>query len=128
MIYIDSSVALARLLLEPRSPPMRFWQEELVSSRLLEYEIWNRVHAYDPTGGNIGPARTLLTGIELLQLDRAVLARALEPWPTALRTLDALHLATADYLRRQGELVELASYDNRLLAAASALGIPLAAL
>ena len=33
-----------------------------------------------------------------------------------------------DYLRRQGETVELASYDNRLLAAAQALGIPIAAL
>lgn len=128
MIYIDSSVALARLLFEPRSPPTEFWQEELVSSRLLEYEIWNRVHAYDPSGANIGPARMLLTGIALLQLDRTVLARALEPWPTAIRTLDALHLATADYLRRQGDPVELASYDNRLITAARALGIPLAAL
>jgi len=128
VIYIDSSVVLARLLFEPRSPPAQFWQEELVSSRLLEYEIWNLVHAYDPSGANIGPARTLLTGIELLQLDRAVLARALAPWPTAVRTLDALHLATADYLRRHREPVELASYDNRLLAAAAALGIPLAAL
>jgi uncharacterized protein len=128
VIYIDSSVALARLLFEPRSPPTRFWQEQLVSSQLLEYEIWNRVHAYDPTGANIGPARTLLTGIELLRLDRTVLVRTWEPWPTAIRTLDALHLATADHLRRQGEPVELASYDNRLLAAASALGIPLAEL
>lgn len=128
MIYIDSSVALARLLFEARSPPTQFWQQELVSSRLLEYEIWHRVHAYDPTGANIGPARTLLTGIELLQLDPTLLARALEPWPTAIRTLDALHLATAEYLRQHGEPIELASYDSRLLAAASALGIPLAAL
>jgi protein tyrosine/serine phosphatase len=52
------------------------------------------------------------------------LVRALEPWPAPLRTLDALHLATIDYLRRLGEEVELASYDNRLLAGARALGIP----
>ena len=57
-----------------------------------------------------------------------VLARALEPWPVPVRTLDALHLATIDFLRGQGEAVELASYDNRLLAAARALGIPIAAL
>ena len=75
MIYIDSSVALAQLLFEPRSPPAQFWREELVSSRLLEYEIWNRVHAYDPAGSNIDPARTLLMGVELLELDRVVLAR-----------------------------------------------------
>jgi hypothetical protein len=39
VIYIDSSVALARLLLEPRSPPERLWHERLVSSQLLEYEV-----------------------------------------------------------------------------------------
>jgi hypothetical protein len=128
VIYIDSSVALARLLFELRSPPAQFWREELVSSRLLEYEIWNRLHAYDPTGSNIGPARALLDGIVLLELDRPILARALEPWPRPLRTLDSLHLATIDYLRRQGEPVELASYDNRLLEGARALGISVAAL
>jgi hypothetical protein len=128
VIYIDSSVVLARLLVEPRSPPAQFWREELVSSRLLEYEIWNRVHAYDPAGSNIGPARALLTGIALLALDRTVLARALEPWPTPLRTLDGLHLATVDYLRRRGESVELASYDNRLIAGARALGISISPL
>jgi predicted nucleic acid-binding protein len=45
-----------------------------------------------------------------------------------LRTLDALHLATIEFLRRQGETVELASYDDRLLAAAEAVGIPVARL
>jgi predicted nucleic acid-binding protein len=45
-----------------------------------------------------------------------------------LRTLDALHLATIEFLRRQGETVELASYDNRLVAAAEPVGIPVAAL
>ena len=95
---------------------------------MLEYEIWNRVHAYDRTGSNAGPARALLSGIRMLELNRTVLARALEPWPTPIRTLDALHLATADYLRRQREPVDLASYDSRLNDAALALGIPLAAL
>jgi hypothetical protein len=52
----------------------------------------------------------------------------LEPWPAPLRTLDALHLATVEYLRRHGEEVELASYDSRLLAGARVLGIPLTAL
>jgi hypothetical protein len=35
-----------------------------------------------------------------------------------VRTLDCLHLATIEFIRGQGETVELASYDNRLLAAA----------
>ena len=128
MIYIDSSVALARLLLEPRVPPQPFWQEQLVSSRLLEYEVWNRVHAYGLTRSRATEARTMLIGIELVEMDRPVLARALEPLPVPLRTLDALHLATMDYLFSGGESVELASYDGRLTAAAQALGIPLAEL
>jgi hypothetical protein len=128
VIYVDSSVALARLLFEARAPAVEFWEQRLASSRLLEYEIWNRVHAYDPNGSNDRAARLLLMGIELFEMERPVLARALEPWPTPIRTLDALHLATADYLRRQGEPVELASYDRQLLTAAEALGIPIAAL
>lgn len=45
MIYVDTSVALAYLFAEDRSPGENFWQETLVSSRLLAYELWNRVHA-----------------------------------------------------------------------------------
>jgi len=39
LIYLDSSVALAQLFGEGRSPPEALWQEPLVSSRLLEYGI-----------------------------------------------------------------------------------------
>ena len=41
-----------------------------------------------------------------------------------VRTLDALHLATMDFLRGHGRVIELASYDARLRAAARALRIP----
>ncbi len=40
MIYVDTSVLLARLLSEDRQPPPWIWDETLVSSRLLEYEGW----------------------------------------------------------------------------------------
>jgi hypothetical protein len=42
MIYLDSSVALAHLLAEDRFPPDLLWDQQLVSSRLLECEVWNR--------------------------------------------------------------------------------------
>jgi hypothetical protein len=45
MIYVDTSVALAELLAEDRRPGDHFWNQTLVSSRLLEYEVWIRVHA-----------------------------------------------------------------------------------
>ena len=65
--------------------------------------------------------------VGMVEMTRLVLAKALEPLPIALRTLDSLHLATMDFVRAQGEAVELASYDHRLVACAQAIGIPLAA-
>jgi hypothetical protein len=100
----------------------------LVSSRLLEYEVWNRVNAYGLSGSHANETRTLLKGIELVEMDRPVLARALETFPVSVRTLDALHLATMHCLGRRGEPVEPASYDNRLIMAARAHGTPLAEL
>ncbi|HEV2335756.1 MAG TPA: PIN domain-containing protein [Stellaceae bacterium] len=128
MIYLDSSVALAHLFREPRRPADQFWSQPLVSSKLLEYEVWNRVHAYQLTGSHSNEARLLLTRVVLIELDEAVLSRALEPFPIRVRTLDALHLATIDFTSAKSEPIELASYDNRLLAAARALGISIAAL
>jgi len=57
-----------------------------------------------------------------------VLARALEPFPVPVRTLDALHLASIEFLRGHGQKVELASYDESLLAAARRMRIPVAGL
>lgn len=51
-----------------------------------------------------------------------------EPFPAAVRTLDDLHLASIEFLRARGQTVELATYDQRLLAAARALGIKPAAV
>ena len=42
-----------------------------------------------------------------------VLARALDPWPAPLRTFDALHLASVEFLRAHGQDVKLASYGRR---------------
>jgi hypothetical protein len=128
VIYIDSSVALAHLLAEPRSPPATLWKELLVSSRLLEYEIWNRINTLGQRAFIGDDARSLLDRIYLHEMSRLVLERALAPWPTPIRTLDALHIATLEYLRRGGEAIELATYDHKMIATASALGIPIAAL
>ena len=123
MVYVDSSVALAHLLGEDRSPPHALWREPVTSSRLLEYEMMNRVHAYGLTRSHAEEARDLIAGITLMNLAPAVLMRALEPFPVPVRTLDALHLASIEFLRARGQTVELASYDERLLAGARALGI-----
>ena len=128
MIYVDSSIALARLLSETRSPPDRVWRQHLVSSRLLEYEVWNRIHAYRLTDALGENTRNLLALVDMVEMTRSVLARALAPFPIPARTLDGLHLATAEYLYRQDSSLELGSYDEDLRAAGTALGIPLAEL
>jgi predicted nucleic acid-binding protein len=125
VIYVDSSVALARLLAEPRHSPPAFWRENLVSSRLLEYQVWNRIHARQLADALAGQVQQLIDLIELLELSPPVLARALRSFPTPLRTLDALHVASMEYLRERGHDVTLASFDFRLQAAARALGVPL---
>ena len=128
MIYLDSSVLLASVFREPRSPPMRLWDEDLTPSRLLGYEVWVRLNAYGLALSHGNRAAARLDRVNFVDLSQGALARALEPFPVSLRTLDALHLATMDFLRRSEESVELASYDYSLLASAQALGFPLAAL
>jgi hypothetical protein len=127
VIYLDSSVLLAKLFAETRIPPDSLWRAELISSRLLEYEIWSRIHARQLTNTPTldEQTRQLLDLVQLLELSPKVLTRALEPFPIPLRTLDALHLASLDYVRRRHQSVVLASFDTRLQAGARALNIAL---
>ncbi|TDR90490.1 PIN domain-containing protein [Enterovirga rhinocerotis] len=128
MIYLDSSVALAEILLETRRPDAGFWRQRLFASRLLEYEVMNRLHVYRGGLFDHTRARDILDSLILLDMSREVLDRALSPFPVPVRTLDGLHLATAYRMRERGVPVELASYDTRLLHAAAALGLPAASL
>lgn len=123
MIYLDTSVALAQLLAEDRRPPAWLWREVLVASRLLEYELWTRLHARKLVDSHGEAAQGLVGRIALLELSAPVLTRALEPFPAPVRTLDALHLASLDYLLQNGQRLELASYDRRMLAAANAMAV-----
>ena len=128
MIYLDTSVALAHLLAEDVVPPVALWREPLVSSKLLEYELWSRLHARSLARSHGDAARDLLQRLAFLELVPEVLGRALEPFPAPVRTLDALHLASVDFLRRNRQTVALATYDARQRAAAAAMGVSLAAL
>ena len=124
MIYLDSSVVLAQLFAEDRSLPATVGEDSLTSSRLLEYEVWNRIHARGFTRSHAKDATAFLDRITLIDFAPTVLARALELFPIAVRTLDGLHLATIEFLRARGESdVKLASYDRRMKACARALGI-----
>ncbi len=60
-----------------------------------------------------------------VEMSRAVLARALQPFPVPVRTLDALHLASAAHLREHGADVSLATYDVRMREAGLGMGFEL---
>lgn len=124
MTYLDTSVALAHLLGETRVPEASLWGEALVSSRLLEYQVWTRVNARGLGTSHADEVRQLLAAVALVELSPLVLGRATEPFPVSVRTLDALHLATMSFLRERGEPVVLASYDERLVRGARALDFP----
>lgn len=122
MIYLDTSVALAQILTEATRAPSGFWDSTLTASRLLHYEVWNRLHARNASRYRHERARHVLARVALIDMSHDVLARGLRPYPVQVRTLDGLHLATMEFLRSRGQDVELASYDTRLLAAAAAMG------
>lgn len=125
MRYLDSSVVLAEILAERKRPPEDLWAESLVSSRLLAVEVWTRLHAYRVADAQRERARSILEVLSILDLDPPVLARAIEPFPQPIRALDAIHLASADFLRRQGENITIATYDARMGMTAKAMGFEL---
>lgn len=128
MIYLDTSVALAELFAEDRRPPESLWREPLVSSRLLEYELWTRVNARGAAHTHGDAVREILARVSLVELAPTVLARTLEPFPAPVRTLDALHLATAQFLLASRQKLALATYDERMRACAERMGIEVATL
>ena len=125
MIYLDTSVALAQLLAEDQRPDAAFWNETIVSSRLLEYELRVTINNRNLARSHGDAARTLLDTIAFLELTPVILARAVEPFPVPVRTLDALHLASLEFLRGHDQALALASYDKRMIAAARAMRIQL---
>lgn len=123
MIYVDTSVLLAGLMAEDRRPPDEFWSRPLVSSRLIEYETWSRVHSRRLARSHGVAARALLARLALLELAPQVLGRALDPFPVPVRTLDALHLASVWFLAERDPTLEVATYDRTQAEAASAMGL-----
>lgn len=128
MIYVDTSVVLAQILAEDRRPPSSVWESDLISSRLTEYETWVRLHALGLETSHGEPAQQLLARIAFLELSPLVLTRALQPFPVQVRTLDALHLASIEFLRSRRVGARLATYDVRIKEGAQALGMELEVL
>jgi predicted nucleic acid-binding protein len=120
--YLDTSGFIKLVRSEPESAALRTQIEDgdaLVSSALLLVEGRRAAARYGPLA--LARARTALATITLLPLDDSTLEGAANLEPAELRTLDALHLASAIGLG--AELGRFYCYDHRLAAAAVTLGL-----
>jgi uncharacterized protein len=118
LLYVDSSALVKLVVPEPETKALRdflrSWPER-VSSVVARIEV-ERV-ARRIGGGAIRRARTVLSRIALVDLDDEVVETAAALKPPTLRTLDAIHLATALSLRT--DLGAVCAYDARLAGAAA---------
>lgn len=122
LAYVDASALVKLLVDEPGSQAMLHWYVEagrLVTSRVGAVEVVRAATRRDHD-----PARRerVLTDLEVYELDSAIAGVAARLAPPSLRTLDAIHLATA--LALVPELDAFVTYDDRLAEAARAVGLP----
>lgn len=131
MIYLDSAAVVKLVRSEPASDALVGWLAErvgapLVASALVEVEVPRALRRAEPRA----LVRLPVTFARLYRLaisDTVRTTAAAYPEPT-LRSLDAIHLATAQVLsaERGVELAAFVTYDKRLLEAAVSLGLPVA--
>ena len=125
MIYLDSAAVVKLAHAEPESAALRDWLDERaetgwISSVLTEIESFRALARYAPEATSRLPA--VLDLIDLIDLDQPIRIMAQAVRPSAVRSLDAIHLGTA--LHARGALTWFVTYDKRLLDAARAAGLP----
>jgi predicted nucleic acid-binding protein len=134
-LYLDSSVLLRIILREPGALDLSVLHsaESILSSELLAIECPRTIDRLRLQGSlslEEAVERTLvpkdwLEAVDLVLLQRSILARASDPFPTPLGTLDAMHLATALVWKdREGRDLTMATHDGGLALASRAFQIP----
>jgi predicted nucleic acid-binding protein len=124
VIYLDSSALLKLLYEERESTALAEWLSArpgapLVSSELAKVEVIRACRRVNAEA--LPEARALLAELDLVPLSRDVVDQAAEVGETYLRSLDAIHLASALSIRE--DLFAFVAYDQRLAGAASAAGL-----
>lgn len=119
LVYLDSS-ALIKLAVHERESAalMRFLRgkRELVASALARTEVLRALLPFGPEAWARGGE--VLDRVELIRVNDRVLTLAGALLPAAVRSLDAIHLATAQVLGRVRVFV---TYDTRMAAAAGTM-------
>ena len=123
MVYLDSSAIVKLVVAEAESAALHRYlvtQREHVSSALARVEVCRAVRRTDVSEATSRRAEQVLAHVGLIALDEPLLRDAAALSPTGLRSLDAVHLATALSLEALDVIV---TYDRRLHAAASQAGL-----
>ncbi|MFN8091068.1 MAG: type II toxin-antitoxin system VapC family toxin [Vicinamibacteria bacterium] len=129
--YLDTSALLRLVLSEPEALEELRSADALVSSELLAVESLRTLDRLRVQGSlsveeaavRRGLVAEWLEAVDLVVLQRPILARASEPFPTPLGTLDALHLATALVWRdRNPQELVVATHDRDLALASRSFG------
>ena len=124
--YLDSSAIVKLAVAEPESAALRRYlrrRRSLVSSALAKTEVARALLPFGEPAVQRG--HDVLDRLELIRVSDRILTASGSLAPAELRTLDAIHLATAQQLG--GDLARVVTYDERLRAAAAATGCPVAA-
>ena len=127
MIYLDSSAIVKLIRVEAESPALRDWlndrAEPPVTSVLAEVEVPRALRRTAPALLAAMPA--VLARISRIDMEVSIRATAGAYVTDALRSLDAIHLATAEDLVAAGKSISaFVTYDKRQAAAVDAAGIP----
>lgn len=127
MIYLDASALVKLAVTEAETEALTEWLGEVpnlvrLSSPIVRVEVPRAVWRTDP--GSLPQAYTVVRRVRDVRMTTAIITRAAGMRPNTLRSLDAIHLASA--LAVKGDLTALVSYDKRLLAAAGEAGLPTA--
>lgn len=131
MKYVDASAVL-RLLFDEPGPAVRLAAGDVAaSSELLEVEAFRAIDR-ERLLGRMDDRQTavkrkeladVVARLDLLPIDRAVIDRARSSFAVNVRTLDAIHVATAEILAAEGIDVEFWTHDDRQRIAALSRGL-----
>lgn len=124
--YMDSSAITKLVVDEAESAALRAFLASgpvVATSALALVEVVRAVRAQGPAA--VALARAVLSTIEIVELTDSIASDAATLDPPLLRSLDAIHLATARALGDQ--LGPVITYDRRMQEAIIALGLTLAA-
>jgi hypothetical protein len=129
-LYVDASVLLRVVLGEPGVLSEFRHATRWISSELVRLECLRTIDrarlqlglSDDTLASRRSEVLDYLEAFELVSVNRGVLVRAAEPFPTALGTLDAIHLASALLVREQVSDLAVATHDRELALGARSVG------